>query len=454
MKNYITLGFSLLVGSSAFAQTSDIDRAQLILQALNSRPEQWIAPIEITDIHLKGGAGRVDVNKKSKFSYYVQIEEPTNPKSKITLVPMATSRYTPTYYQTDAWWDANAQAIADAKKNGTPAPRQDMNEVAEWLKEMKLSTNPMVFEINPGRPLKTPSLQEFLYQFYKDHYVKDGKITLYRGGEKVTETGDWLGGVRPRGVRYWTPTATYAWRYARKNPQFLEQLLDGKAPLYVFEMPFSAFTAMVQKRWQQLTLGTELTKNAHNSFESQGRFLDHLAGNSDFMGVGDIGVEFEIRSSSSGANEMLKYFKHPITVEELVLDRVDLLKKTLARLKKARPEEAAQLEEQYKDRIREALLEGKIMVAVREKMSKATVNQLLKELKGRYEVANFDFADFRTFIQEKSTHLSSESGNIEQELKALDEAFRPRSVPSSVASSAASAVRSRAGAAMSCHVIY
>lgn len=402
----ILLIFTALFSMSTWAQSIDDQRAEKVLKALNSRPDQWIEPVKAENIKIVDGVGRADVNLKSKFSYYVHTENPSDPASKIILIPMATSRYTPTYYQTDEWWDSNKAALDEAKRNGTPAPRQDMNEVATWLEGMKLSTNPLVFIISADGKVETPRLQDFLYQYYVSRFAKNGKITLFRGGEKLTETDDWLAKRRPKGVRYWTPTAAYAWRYARKNPNFLTDLIDGKAPLYVFELPVSDFSNMVNRTWPQLTLGTELTKHAHDAFDRSGKFLDHLTGNQDFIGIGDIGVEFEIRSNSKGADLMVNYFKRPISVEDLLNDRIQLLERTQNRLIKASAANELAIREKYKNRIQAAKLEAEIMIALREKRTQAEVKSLLGKLStGARELANTDFADLRQIAQTRMASL-------------------------------------------------
>ena len=405
MKTLILISTALLAFSS-WAQSMDVQRTDRVLKALNSRSDQWIEPVKAENIKIIDGVGRADVNLKSKFSYYIHTENPSDPNSKMILIPMATSRYTPTYYQTDDWWDANKAALDEAKRNGTPAPRQDMNEVAAWLESMKLSTNPLVFVIGADGKLETPRLQDFLYQHYLNRFAKNGKITLFRGGEKVTETGDWLANKRPRGVRYWTPTAAYAWRYARKNPNFLTDLIDGKAPLYVFELPVSDFANMVNRKWPQLTLGTELTKNAHNAFDRSGKFLDHLTGNQDFMGIGDIGVEFEVRSNAKGADMMVNYFKRPISVEDLLNDRIQLLERAQSRMIKTHPADELGIREKYQKRIQDANLEAEIMIALREKETQSHVKALLAKLSsGARELANTDFADLRQIAESRMASL-------------------------------------------------
>lgn len=160
-------------------------RIRMILKAFNSQPEKIIRPLTAADVQLGKYDGRVNVNEKSKFSYFVHIDNVADRNSKITLIPMATSRYTPTYYQTDEWWYAHKNEIAQAKQEGTAAPKQDMNEVAIWLDEMKLSTNPDVIIIDGKNQLsQRVSLQTFLLDHYKKFYVRDGYITLFRGAEK------------------------------------------------------------------------------------------------------------------------------------------------------------------------------------------------------------------------------------------------------------------------------
>ena len=266
-----------LFSSLVQAQSIEQVRTELILKAFNDKPQDLIRPLVATDIELGRIDGRIDVNEKAKFSYFLNIDRMTDINSPMTLIPMATSRYTPTYYQTDEFWEANKEAMAKAKADGTPGPKQDMNEVEAWLKEMKLSTNPDVIFIDPvlNKIERTP-LQTFLFDHYKKNYVKDGYITLFRGAEKQGEFQSWSKGEVPRGVRYWTPTANYAWRYARKNTNFIDELVAGEAPLFKFKIPVAEFEAMVMRTWPRLTLGTELTKSAHRSFDSGKQFTDDL----------------------------------------------------------------------------------------------------------------------------------------------------------------------------------
>lgn len=396
----------ILFCSTAFSQT-DISqkRIQLILQAFNARPEKILEPLNVEDVQLGTFDGRVVVNKKTKFTYYVQIEEANNPHSKITLIPMSTSRFTPTYYQTDEWWDANKAEIDKAKREGKPAPKQDMNEVAEWLGQMKLSTNPDVITIEPllNRVERKP-LQDFLLAVYLKQFVKDGHVVLYRGAEKPNELDSWKKGETPRGARYWTPTANYAWRYARKNQQFLDLMMNDQAPLFRFEIPVEVFKSMIQRKWQQLTLGTELTKNSHQIFDRSRYFGDHLYNSLPFLGIGDVGVEFEIRANRSAAQEMVKYYKRPATFSDLVEDRLKVLTDSMARLQKQIPEI---YEEKYKAafeaRVSTARSEMKLFTALSTYKSPDEIQKVLTELdRTTLEIANIDGLYLSSWAQNKA----------------------------------------------------
>ena len=99
----LLLAFSLVAG----AQTTSLEetRKNLILQALNAHPENWIEPIKSEDIEMGTYEARIVVNKKSKFTYFLHIANASDDNSEMIFVPMSTSRYTPTYYQSDDWWD-------------------------------------------------------------------------------------------------------------------------------------------------------------------------------------------------------------------------------------------------------------------------------------------------------------------------------------------------------------
>ena len=439
MRHVGFLAVTLLLPFSVFAAQSDLDqmRVDMIVKAFNSKPNEFVEPITASEVKIKNGVGRADLNKKVKYSYYINTERPSDPKSPIVMIPMATSRYAPTYYQTDEWWDAHKAELDAAKRNGTQAPRQDSKEVAAWLKENKLSTNPLVFKINENKIVETQRLQDFLYDYYEKNFAKDGKITLYRGGEKETETQDWLRGVRPRGVRYWSPTANYAWRYARKNNNFMNDLLDGKPPIYVFELSMQEFWRLTHEgRYPDLTLGTELTKLAHRNFDSRGVFTDDLSGGKDYMGIGKLGVEFELRSNSAGAKAMTPHFKRAITIEELVKDRVQIIRDTAERLVKMRPTEEGDIRKDFLARERQTILEGKIIYAVQNKLSQPTITELLDQWKpGRpsQEITDtFSGSDFRALVLTKAENAPKDSLNKAAELQHLEDVFLPRLMCSKV----------------------
>lgn len=420
----------LLAPMLAFAQEKSADetRRDLIVKAFNENAQEFVDTITAADVRIKDGTGRVDVNKKVKYSYYIHTENPADPKSPITLIPMATSRYAPTYYQTDEWWDAHKAEIDAAKAKGVRPPQQDSAEVAAWLKEMKLSTNPIILKIGADQKITSQKLQQFLSEYYMKNFVQDGKVVLYRGGERETETGDWLRGVRPRGSRYWTPTANYAWRYARKNPTFLKDLIEGKPAVYVFEVPLAEFKRLTQEgRYPDLTLGTELTKQAHNNFDSRGTFTDNIGGGLDYMGIGKVGVEFEVRSNSAGANTMAQYFKRVVTIEELVADRVKIIRETSERVQKMRPQNAASTRASFLAREQKTIIEGKLLYAVQNQFSQETARALFDDY-SRASAANeltdsLSGEDFRTLINQKIVRLESKPAQASEELRKLEKAF-------------------------------
>lgn len=421
MKWFLALLLTFLAQKEVCA-ANDLNklRTDLIVKAFNSKIQNLVQPIEAANVHLSQEAGRVDINPKTKFSYYVHIARMKDPKSPIVLIPMATSRYTPTYYQTDEWWDAHKEEIEKAKREGRPPPRQDMEEVKAWLSEMKLSTNPDAIVIDPtsSKPDFVP-LQKFLIDYYLQNQTKDGYITLYRGAEKTNEIDVWASGTTPKGVRYWTPTANYAWRYARKNRQFLDELIQDRAPLYKFKIPVADFKEMMQAKWPQLTLGVELTKHAHNAFDFKGRFEDHLSNNHPFLGVGRYGVEFEVRSSRSGAKKMASYYSGPISIAELARDRTDLLELTSVRLVTQFPEQANEIKQSVAERIKKVQSEAMILMALKDNYSDEVVNLLLASSSNKPpEMVNIDGIDFSSWVKQAlskrgSHHLNTTSTSLQ-----------------------------------------
>jgi hypothetical protein len=399
----------LFIGSLVQAQSIEQTRTDLILKAFNAKPQDLIRPLVATDIELGRIDGRVNVNEKAKFSYFLDIQHTSDAQSRMTLIPMATSRYTPTYYQTDEFWEANKDAMAKAKADGTTGPKQDMNEVEAWLKEMKLSTNPDVIAIDPAtNKIERTPLQKFLFEQYKNNYVKDGYITLFRGAEKQGEFQSWSKGEVPRGVRYWTPTANYAWRYARKNTNFLDELVAGQAPLFKFKIPVKQFEAMVMKAWPHLTLGTELTKSAHRSFDSARQFTDDLTNGQAYLGEGHYGVEFELRANRSGAAEMVQFFKGAVTIQDLVQDRTNVLKLTRHRLLEKNPENKTSIESLFDLRIKRIETEGKILSGIMNKIPAAELNKMLSEMPyGSAEITNIVGVNFNSWARNKINQMAA-----------------------------------------------
>lgn len=417
----IVLSFSFYFFSlSVHAQSIEQTRTDLILKAFNDKPQDLIRPLVATDIELGRIDGRVDVNEKAKFSYFLDIKRMSDVNSRMTLIPMATSRYTPTYYQTDEFWEANKEAMAQAKAEGKPGPKQDMNDVAVWLQEMKLSTNPDVITIDPAiNKIERTPLKKFLFDHYKNNYAKDGYITLFRGAEKQGEFQSWSKGEVPRGVRYWTPTANYAWRYARKNTNFIDELVAGEAPLFKFKIPVAEFEDMVMRTWPRLTLGTELTKSAHRSFDSSKQFTDDLTSGQAYLGEGHYGVEFELRSNRAGAQDMVKYFKGAVTIADLAQDRINVLKLTAQRLSEKNPENKTQIEASFDGRIQRVQSEEKVISGIINKIPSAELNKLLASMpSGSAEITNIVGVHFESWAREKINRIAAEEAAAKVELEA------------------------------------
>lgn len=338
MKSLLFGCFSFLFAINPALATDELhaNRVGQILNAFNSKPDELLRPLESSDVELGKYEGRVTVNKKAKFSYYIHVADPADKGSQILLIPMATSRYTPTYYQTDEWWDQNKAAIEQAKASGKTPPRQDMNEVADWLIKMKLHTNPDVIIIK-DKVVSRVALHDYLLDLFLTTYSRNGKVILFRGAERPDEQEVWEKGQTPKGARYWTPTANYAWRYGRKNNQFLDLFINQKTPVFKFEVPIADFKQMVLKKWRQLTLGTELTKKAHSQFPNLQYFADHLYSNFPFLGIGFLGLELEVRSNKSGAVNMARYYAGAASVDDLTEERIHLLTLLGERLKTQNP---------------------------------------------------------------------------------------------------------------------
>jgi hypothetical protein len=99
---------------------------------------------DASKIRLTNGVGRVDTSAEFKQSYFVMTENPADPNSKFTVIPMATSRYDKYNYNTDEWWDKSQAAEARGEK----IPREDTAVVERFLRQHNLSTNPDVLEFS------------------------------------------------------------------------------------------------------------------------------------------------------------------------------------------------------------------------------------------------------------------------------------------------------------------
>ena len=363
--------------------------------------EKIFPNVPAEQIEFKGGEGRVEVMPEVDFAYFVQTTAADTDSGEMLLIPMATSRLAPGYISSPDWWNAHLTEINAAKASGSPLPFEDKTEVANWLRTNNLSTNPLVYRVAGGVVEKIP-LQKFLLDEIFSRY--DGPdVVLYRGADRATELGQWKSGVRPKGARYWTPDATYAWRYARKDPDFLPKLIQGDTPLIQFKMSKLQFKSLVEHG--DLVLGTELTKNAHQAFDSIGVFQDHLVG-SDFMGDRQIGVEIEIRGNGRGSAAFIPSFQGAAGIDEVAQDRIRSVEQGTARLKKQEPWRAAQLDAQAQQRITRTNAEAAVLKAIQSKAPAAQVNTLFAAIPpGRAEIANVDGVQLAQLVHDYRSGL-------------------------------------------------
>ncbi len=382
----IWLVFSMVFAVPAAASVTDARLKELVLQALPG--------VNSGSVVIRGGQGKIDADPQFKLSYFVFTPDPEAAETVTTLIPMATSRFDATNYNTDAWWDVNKAALEAARRDGTPAPKQDPREVAEYLRSHGLSTNPEVVKIAPesGRITREP-LQEFLLGEYLREF--EGRaIPLYRGAERSGEPAQWRAGQAARGARYWTPDANYAWRYARKDPQFLEKLADGESNILKFEIPRDAFVRLV--RGGDLIIGTEMTKRTHDGFAREGRFIDHLSGGADYLGFGRTGLEFEIRGRAGGRTALAQYFRGQITPSELAEARKRQIELAYARLLRQQPARRLALESEREARLARAEAEGRAFAAVE-------AGESAPGLPGRApEFVAVDHQDFGQFLRARA----------------------------------------------------
>ncbi len=335
--------------------------------------------VPATDLKLVNGTGRIDIQKDTNFSYYIQTMLQPDGTSEAVLIPMSTSRLAPGWVSTPEWWKLHADEIAKAKASGLPQPRQDPKEVAEWLRQNGYSTNPLVYKMK-GTEVTSVHLQDYLLDFLsKNAKVEDDSYVFYRGAGSADELATWENHMRPKGSRYWTPTATYAWRYGRKQAGFLRSLLKGEAPVIRFKIPKSQFQQLVQSG--DLTLGTELTVKVHDQFNATGLFKDQLTDSDVYVGSGGFTPEIEIRATRKGADGFLQTFSGAVGIEEMSADRILLLQKSITRVKSQYPESiSAGMVQNLESRIARVQAEEKLLIAIRDKHPKDEVQGLLKAL--------------------------------------------------------------------------
>lgn len=295
----------LLGPSHALALTDEEIKALLAKAGVNARAE---------NIAIRQGQGRIDLDPANKKSLYVFTPNPQDPASPTFLIPLSTVRFSSNRYHTPAWWEANGAALAESRAQRSTAPREDGEAVRRYLQQHNLSTNPDVVVLKKDGLIETTPLKQFLLEEYKR---QGSEVTLFRGSNRGTELAEWRAGRSGYGSEYYTPSATYAWRYARKTPgpPFLEALESNQAPLFEFKVPMAVFEQMVNDG--EVTLGVELPKSAHDAFQSGGQFRDVLYGNSLYLGDPRFGLEFEILATKTARNKLVPYFLGPISAERL-----------------------------------------------------------------------------------------------------------------------------------------
>ena len=297
--------FLFLVAWNAWGDPLDSARVQRLRELFPEVPAE--------NIHMTNGIGRVDVDPAAKFSYYVFTKTPDSP---MLLLPLAASRF-------------------DSQPPGI---------------------NPDVIELPLiGPPQRTP------LQTYLANRLLAGKqvLTLYRGGENPGETASWERGEFAKGARYWTTNANYAWRYGRKLPEFLPDLLNGPgAPVYRFEFSADAFRQMVNRG--EVVLGFELPASAHRAFESQGSFNDHLAGG-PYLGEPDLGVEVEVRLRDRAVKgNFLSAYQGPLDGPTLVAARREQIQQGYERLTSQFPARRQLLERERDRKLSELAAEERV----------------------------------------------------------------------------------------------
>ncbi len=382
----------------------------------DDKPETFDCPLAMSTLEttygnvdpkgyvIKNGTGRAQINADVNFSYYMQSQGDPSAEgfpinAPMVMIPMSSSRLSPGWVSSPEWWNANLEKINAAKAAGEPMPYEDREEVKDWLDKNKLSTNPDVFFITDGT-VDHKSLQEFLLDFMRKNADQDEEnYFLYRGAVRAEERGEWLSKNRPRGARYWTPSADYAWRYGRKQSDFLHALIKDEAPVLKFKIPKKEYEWLVKKTY--LVVGTELTKHVHDTFDQEGIFMDQLMGG-PYVGSGEFAPEIEIRASRKSATQFIDYFAGSVTIGEMVTARVKVIKLAIERVKKQYTAEIANpLINHLNERIVRAEAEGKLLQAIHDKRPVSEVEQLYQALpNGEIEIVNNDADSLDGLVQE------------------------------------------------------
>jgi hypothetical protein len=217
-------------------------------------------------------------------------------------------------------------------------------------------TNPdvLVFSLKHRDP-EHISLQNFLLdRIFKPRAV-NGLLDLYRGADASDERATWQSGRAFRAARYWTPDINYAWRYARRQPDFLTALVKGEAPLFLFRISLEDFESAVNKG--DLTLGAELPMRTHSRLETGLGFTDHLANGQQYLGIGDLGVEVELRTRNR--HVMATKFVKSVSPTELIEGRRQQIASGYARAVQQWPQRKDRLISERDARLQDLALEAK-----------------------------------------------------------------------------------------------
>ena len=346
-------------------------------EELRNRIIKEFPGLDHRDIKIRNGVGKVDASTKYKLSYYVYNSNFRSPSSKTILIPMGTSRFDKYNYHTDEWWEKYGQAYSRGEK----VPLENPRDVDQYLKQHNLSTNPDVIVLdNLSSSSNKIKLKDFLLEEYLKKYSQDGYVYLYRGIAKANEIDIWESGNIPRGVRYWTPDISYAWRYARKRDDLISGLIRKKSPIVQFKVPKEDFTSMVRNN--EIILGTELPRSVHRSFSTEKIPRDHLTG-LPYLGNNSFGLELEARLRRSGRKKIAQYFSGTVNIKDLKKDRIKKIKSTYRRLAIHNPKKREEFILEMKRRIEVVKREAQIMFAAQEGRDTRVIEALVKKLIGK-----------------------------------------------------------------------